>query len=633
MVSIPARPPVVASLPRAWLLTLLLAGSWAIAAPLTPDLAAQAYRTWVFAHHGFVVWDNAWYGGHHMPGYSMVFPPLASVLGLRLTGLLAATGSAFLFELTLRSLGVRRANLACLAFAVCCVGDLLVGRLTYALGVTVGMGAITALVRGHRRAAIGLAMACAATSPVAGIFLALACGVLVMADRRRGALGVGAAATLTVSAMAAGFPEGGSQPFGVVTMLELITLTVGAAMVVAPQRRSLRFGLLCYAVAAAACFVIASPMGGNVTRLGSGFLVPLLIAGGPRRGRIAAGLFAALLAGALCWQWNEALGEAHKGLDDPTASRAYYHVLVPQLRRDGAARGRVEVPLTRDHWETAFLARDVALARGWERQLDRRLNPLFYRRDADRRGLSRLAAGQRRPARRAARCADGSRRSAGGPPRRARAALPAPGLALAALAAVPRPITTLAGHRPGRPRAPGDDERPPDRAPPGSGHAARALESLLARRRRSGLRRRRARWLDARAGRVPGSHRALGAVLAARDARRREALLSVSARCRRSRLPNVMRAPARCRACALAPREGPLGVGRSLSRGRPACVERHMLRQGRRTPTRNCSRQRQARRRASLRRSCSAQESRAITIARGSSERAPGPRGTAAKDQ
>jgi hypothetical protein len=38
----------------------------------------------------------------------------------------------------------------------------------------------------------------------------------------------------------------------------------------------------------------------------------------------------------------------------------------------------VEVPFTRGHWEGVFMAREFALARGWERQLDRRFNPLFY---------------------------------------------------------------------------------------------------------------------------------------------------------------------------------------------------------------------------------------------------------------
>ena len=39
---------------------------------------------------------------------------------------------------------------------------------------------------------------------------------------------------------------------------------------------------------------------------------------------------------------------------------------------------RVEVAFTHNHWEVAHLATAVPLARGWERQLDEKANPLFY---------------------------------------------------------------------------------------------------------------------------------------------------------------------------------------------------------------------------------------------------------------
>ena len=42
---------------------------------------------------------------------------------------------------------------------------------------------------------------------------------------------------------------------------------------------------------------------------------------------------------------------------------------------------RLEVPLTRNHWEATYLAQDYPLARGWHRQLDRKVNPLFYDRE------------------------------------------------------------------------------------------------------------------------------------------------------------------------------------------------------------------------------------------------------------
>jgi len=39
---------------------------------------------------------------------------------------------------------------------------------------------------------------------------------------------------------------------------------------------------------------------------------------------------------------------------------------------------RVEIPFTQNHWEAARVAPAIPLARGWERQLDRRYGSLFY---------------------------------------------------------------------------------------------------------------------------------------------------------------------------------------------------------------------------------------------------------------
>jgi len=44
----------------------------------------------------------------------------------------------------------------------------------------------------------------------------------------------------------------------------------------------------------------------------------------------------------------------------------------------GARPARIEVVATRNHAEARFVGARVMLARGWERQLDRQRNPLFY---------------------------------------------------------------------------------------------------------------------------------------------------------------------------------------------------------------------------------------------------------------
>jgi hypothetical protein len=68
-------------------LTAVLGALWAIFEPRTADLAAQVYRSDLFARDGFALWDNAWFAGHQILGYSVVFPPLASGIGWSARGL------------------------------------------------------------------------------------------------------------------------------------------------------------------------------------------------------------------------------------------------------------------------------------------------------------------------------------------------------------------------------------------------------------------------------------------------------------------------------------------------------------------------------------------------------------------
>src|SRR2546430_9922885 len=53
------------------LVAAILAALYLIIDPPSADLAAQTYRSDFFGREGFALWDNAWYAGHHMPGYSI----------------------------------------------------------------------------------------------------------------------------------------------------------------------------------------------------------------------------------------------------------------------------------------------------------------------------------------------------------------------------------------------------------------------------------------------------------------------------------------------------------------------------------------------------------------------------------
>ena len=77
-------------------------------------------------------------------------------------------------------------------------------------------------------------------------------------------------------------------------------------------------------------------------------------------------------------QWLPAVRAVDEARGDPS-TQAAFHQEVLEFLHDRARPGeRLEVPLTRNHWEATYLAEDYPLARGWHRQLDRKVNPLFY---------------------------------------------------------------------------------------------------------------------------------------------------------------------------------------------------------------------------------------------------------------
>jgi hypothetical protein len=140
--------------------------------------------------------------------------------------------------------------------------------------------------------------------------------------------------------------------------------------------RVLRVGAGLYLAGTLAAAVLSTPIGGNTTRLGAVFAGPLLLCSRPRLGgRIAA----VALAGMLAWQWFAPVREISNAAGDRLSQPATYTGLLAFLAAHDPPGGRIEVPFTRSHWETAIVAPRFPLARGWEKQLDIAYDGLFYR--------------------------------------------------------------------------------------------------------------------------------------------------------------------------------------------------------------------------------------------------------------
>lgn len=357
--------------------------AWLAIDPRTPDLAAQAYRVGLFGHLGFAVWDAHWYAGHALPGYSLLYPPLASWLGMRLLGVLCVLTSTFLFAQLARSAFGRAGLWGAAWFAVAAMGDVWIGRLTFALGVTLALAAALAVVRRHWLAAAVLAALCAAASPVAGALLGLAALSVAIAERSPRVLILLAVPTaVVVLALAMVFPEGGYEPYPLASFVAT-ALVIGVFLWALPATaRTLRIGAYVYLLACLACLAIDSPIGSNIERYAVLLAGPLLLCAlladsepsdsepgaAVRRLRTPAAAMALLVIGVwVAWgPVRETLAVAHGG----DTSAAYYAPVERFLARQPGPPVRVEVPLTRSHWEAAQLAPSVSLARGWEKQLE-----------------------------------------------------------------------------------------------------------------------------------------------------------------------------------------------------------------------------------------------------------------------
>jgi hypothetical protein len=360
-----------------------LAAAYVAIAPASADLAAQIYRAGVFSDRGFAIWDGQWYGGHHLAGYSVLFPPLAGLLGARVVAGLSAVGAAFLFERLVRTHFGDRARWGALWFGAATAVNLLTGRLTFALGVCVGLGALLAAQRGRRGVAIALAAATPLCSPVAGAFLVLAgaawaigeCGSARAAARHTGfalaLAGAGAWALLAV-----GFPEGGTEPFAASSFWPVFAGLVLALFLIPRRERTLRVGVALYALGCLAAFAFSTPMGGNSVRLGA-------LVGGPLAACLVPWRRPWLLAAAavplLYWQWAPPVRDVAAAHGDPSVKAGFYVPLLRFLDSQGDRPFRTEIVATKNHWEAAHVAPRYALARGWERQLDTRYDSVFYR--------------------------------------------------------------------------------------------------------------------------------------------------------------------------------------------------------------------------------------------------------------
>jgi hypothetical protein len=364
-----------------------LAGlAYLAAAPATADMAGHAYRTWLYEHEGLTVWNAQWYGGHHVLGYSLLYAPLAALLGTALVGVAAAVAAVAAFSPLAREAtsSPGRAAAACWLFAAGVLSNVVIGRMPFVLGIALAVGAWLCGRRMGTRAwgvaAAALALGAVLASPVAGAFLLLAAVTTAFAGGRAASW---RAAVLALPTLAGGlallllFPEGGTDRFVASAFWPMLALSAGGVALLAPASRSLRLGGMLYLGVLVAAFFVPSAFGQNALRLPVLLGPPLLALAHRRR---APGIALAVVGvGLLYLQWLPAVRAVAEAHGDPSTRAAFHADAKRFLERVVKPGERVEVAFTRNHWEAADLAQSFALARGWERQLDQKANPIFYR--------------------------------------------------------------------------------------------------------------------------------------------------------------------------------------------------------------------------------------------------------------
>jgi hypothetical protein len=357
-------------------------------APPGGDLAAHEYQRYLFLGHGFTLWNNFWYAGRYaFVGYSVLYYPLAALLGIHLLSVLTVALAAAAFALVLEREWGRVGRWPGRSFAVLWAGMVITGELPFALGAALALLALLALRAGWRWTTAVLMLLVLAASPVALILLAVVlAGVLAVRRPPPGryrvpaiALAVAAGTELVLLRL---FPSGGSLSLPAGEAAAAATFCIyGIALVWRVERaRVLRAVFSVYLAAVALSFAIPTGLAENVQRLRFLALPLALLIAALRRWRpLPIVLVAVLLAGIwnvspLAAGWTSSAADLSSRPKIWTAPVAYLHAhLRPAYR--------VEAVDTSQHWPAFYLAAaNIPLVRGWFRQDDYPFDGLLYRR-------------------------------------------------------------------------------------------------------------------------------------------------------------------------------------------------------------------------------------------------------------
>jgi hypothetical protein len=354
--------------------------------PQGTDLAAHAYQRTLWAEHGFVLWNNFWYAGRYsFVNYSVLYYPLATLLGIRLLAVLTVALTVAAFSAVVRNEWGARSRWSVRVFAVAWAALVVSAAFPFMLGCAFTLLALWALQHGRRLWFAALALCALAASPLAFVLLVIVLVGIALARRREAAAFVAPAAAIAALGgiellLQRMFPAHGRFPFSVAEYAAAGTFCLlGLALTWrVTEARALRWMFAAYLVACTVAFGVSSPMGENIARLRfvAAPIAVLTMSLRNWRPRIAC---VAVLALAVSWNVTPLAASFVRGVEDPAAHASYWAPATQFLRTHLQPGYRVEAVDTANHWPADFLARArIPLARGWFRQEDFPQNRVLY---------------------------------------------------------------------------------------------------------------------------------------------------------------------------------------------------------------------------------------------------------------
>ena len=364
----------------------LVAATLAWLGPPGSDLAAHAYQRTVFLEHGFTLWNNFWYAGRYsFVSYSVIYYPLAALLGIRLLAVATIALAALAFTAVLWREWGPTTRWSSRSFAVVWAGIVLSAAFPFALGFALALLAIWALQAGRRWRFAALATLSLAASPVAFLLLVVVLAGVALARHASvpanwvpyAAIAVAGTAELVLWRL---FPGGGAYPFSFAEIAAgVVFCLLGLAFTWRVESaRVLRFVFAVYLVASVVSYLVPSAIGENIERLRYVAIPLAVLVLSLRRWRpLLPGL--AVIALAVSWNLSPLAASYASGKADVTAKKSAWPAAIAFLHAHLGPSYRVEAVDTSGHWPAVYLAdARIPLARGWFRQDDFPQNEVLY---------------------------------------------------------------------------------------------------------------------------------------------------------------------------------------------------------------------------------------------------------------